>query len=551
MTEPDVVILGGGLAGLCLARQLLLETDRTVLVLERGDSIPGPRQKVGESTVQLAGDYLARVLDLEIYLLHEHFLKYNLRFVWRNPETSGTSIDDYSQSYIRPFSNLPSYQVDRNRLEAELARRNSADPRCTIETGVRDLEVELSSAGRHRVSFSAAGSRCVVRPEWVVDASGRRRVLARQLGLDTGIEIDHGSTYWWVDGTIDLDRLGPETPRERRLRPSRQRLGHSPLWLATNHLMGPGFWFWLIPLRGRTSLGLVYDPVYVERERVRTAERAATWIVERFPLLEEPLRRQAIEEWAGFRAFSHDATRVISREKWALTGEAGRFSDPLYSPGSDLIALHNGAIVKAIQARDATELEQRIGLSEPLLRSLFKAYEPSYNQTYGALGDQESFALKYGWELAVYFSFYVFPYLNDFFDDRRFVASFLRLFGRLGPLNRRVHQRVAELAAWKLRRSEPAAVGQHFDFMELGWLRDAERAFYQVGISVEQGREVLEQRLAALTEMARWVDAWVDARLSGAPPKTHLGMEWGHDPLVLERLLSGCTSAAMKTGRGM
>jgi hypothetical protein len=151
----------------------------------------------------------------------------------------------------------------------------------------------------------------------------------------------------------------------------------------------------------------------------------------------------------------------------------------------------------------------------------------------------------------VYFSFYVFPYLNDFFDDRRFVVSFLRLFGRLGPLNRRVHQRVAELAAWKLRRSEPAAMGEHFDFMELGWLRDAERAFYQVGITVEQGREVLEQRLLSLTEMARWIDAWVDARLAGRAPKAELGMDWCHDPLVLERLVAGCGSVAMSSGRGM
>lgn len=39
----DVIILGGGLAGLTLARHLLLETDKTILLLERRPSLPVDR----------------------------------------------------------------------------------------------------------------------------------------------------------------------------------------------------------------------------------------------------------------------------------------------------------------------------------------------------------------------------------------------------------------------------------------------------------------------------------------------------------------------------
>jgi RNA polymerase sigma factor (sigma-70 family) len=80
----DVAILGAGQAGLFLARQLLLYSDKTILLLDPAPELPGPRQKLGESTVQIAGFYMSKVLDLEEYLLREHFLKYNLRFYWKS-----------------------------------------------------------------------------------------------------------------------------------------------------------------------------------------------------------------------------------------------------------------------------------------------------------------------------------------------------------------------------------------------------------------------------------------------------------------------------------
>ena len=61
----DVVIIGGGLAGLSLARQLLMNSSKKILLLEKLAALPSPRQKVGEATVQLSGYYFSKVLDLE------------------------------------------------------------------------------------------------------------------------------------------------------------------------------------------------------------------------------------------------------------------------------------------------------------------------------------------------------------------------------------------------------------------------------------------------------------------------------------------------------
>ena len=93
----------------------------------------------------------------------------------------------------------------------------------------------------------------------MVDTTGRGRFLARKLGLCRQNPIRHGASFLWVDGLVDIDKLTDRSPAEVRRKSERSAIGHLPFWLATNHFMGEGFWFWVIPLRGKTSLGVVYD----------------------------------------------------------------------------------------------------------------------------------------------------------------------------------------------------------------------------------------------------------------------------------------------------
>src|SRR3989442_382186 len=264
----DVVIVGAGLAGLSLARQLLLNSDKTILLIDKRSQIPSPHQKVGEATVQMSAYYFSKVLDLEEHLLREHFMKYNLRFYWKTAGRENRNFEDYGQAYIRNLSNIASYQLDRNKLEAEMLRLNLEHPNFTFRRSVTNLNVSLSDNAPHSVSFKTDGAEAWLECDWVVDTSGRGKFLARNQALLKENPIRHGASFFWVEGLVNIEKLTDRSPKEIRLRSNRAATGHLPIWLATNHFCGEGFWFWVIPLQGKTSLGLVYDNRTFPRERI-------------------------------------------------------------------------------------------------------------------------------------------------------------------------------------------------------------------------------------------------------------------------------------------
>ena len=254
----DIAILGGGLAANLLARQLR----RTLPGLRIGlfEKSSATSFKVGESTVEIASNYLIRRLGLSNYLYDQQLPKNGLRFFFDTPEKDAALIEmSEIGTTTTPFH--PSFQLDRARLEADLQQMNREDG-VDVHLGATVQKLLLRGDGDtnsdHSFEVTTETETYECRCRWLVDATGRRSLIARELELRVP-EPEHDLAAVWgrFRKVVDLDTFGPDE--------FRKRVRYSSRVLSTNHFCYPGYWIWFIPLgRGVTSVGIV-------------AERSAGW----------------------------------------------------------------------------------------------------------------------------------------------------------------------------------------------------------------------------------------------------------------------------------
>ena len=441
MNRPDydVVILGGGLAGGLLLRQLCLSRpDLRVLCCERQRETS---YKVGEATVELFSNYLIRRLGLSSYLYEQQLPKNGLRFFF-DREGRDASLAQMSEIGSQALPYHPSFQLDRSTLEREL-RDGSRRLGGEIAEGAKVLAVELA-APHHRVTFADGGAERTVTTTWVVDASGRTGLLAKQLGLRVPV-ADHRCLAAWARArdVVDLDGANVDAAFRARVRNTSRRL-------STVHFMERGYWIWLIPLKGGvTSVGIVGDARRLSRDVLTLAG----------------LRRQldghralrallAPAEWLDFGGYGQLAygTRRWFGDRWAVVGEAGAFTDPFYSPGSDFITLANDYACDLIARHaDGEAIDARRELYDGYLQFRYAANLPLYRDQYELFGSYDLVATKWNFDIANYYALWLSSYLQDHHLDvdelrheLRQSTFVLRTLGHFGALFARVERAVTE-----------------------------------------------------------------------------------------------------------
>ncbi|MEO5559432.1 MAG: FAD-dependent monooxygenase, partial [Dokdonella sp.] len=240
-TNADVVILGGGLAGLCLALQLRTRyADLSIRVLERSAHPPrAGAHKVGESSVEINAHYLSHTLGLRAHLDEQQIRKFGFRFFFSDARSDIGEVTELGVSKVLP---TPTWQIDRGVFEAflaEEARRNGIE----FSDEATVLGVDLADRGTdHVVRFRYGGDEQILRARWLVDASGRAGLLRRKLDLDAPTGHSANAVWFRVDARIKVDDWCSDDDWQARCTPRGER------WRSTNHLVGPGYWVWLIPL---------------------------------------------------------------------------------------------------------------------------------------------------------------------------------------------------------------------------------------------------------------------------------------------------------------
>jgi flavin-dependent dehydrogenase len=405
-TQVDIAIIGGGLAGLTLAIQLRRSLPEAAITVVERESLPYPEatHKVGESTVELAAHYFSETLGLKDHLQTQQLRKLGIRMFFSMGDNS--RIEDRLEMGSNRHFYVPTYQIDRGRFENVLAA-TAAKLGVTILTSSKVTDVHISESGTaHTLRYSQSGSESSLTARWIIDASGRAAVIKRRADLKRPSEHDLNAVWFRVRGRIDIDDWCTR---------SGWRDDHAGIysrWYSTNHLTGEGYWVWLIPLAsGYTSVGIVTDPKVHPLTNFRSFEDSLEWL-ERFePQLAKHLipRKEDLADYLAVKHYAHKCARVLSADRWAITGDAGVFIDPLYSPGSDFIAIQNTFITDVI-TRDMAK-ERYIGRAElynDLYMLLSDSVLKSFHQQYPVFGNPRVMPLKVMWDYAVYWGFIAF-----------------------------------------------------------------------------------------------------------------------------------------------
>ncbi|MEO1236280.1 MAG: NAD(P)/FAD-dependent oxidoreductase [Planctomycetota bacterium] len=420
--EFDVAVIGGSIAGGATALQLLRgRQGLKVLVVERQAEFG---RRVGESTVELSTFFLTRVLGLTRHLNERHVVKQGFRYWFTNAEAS--DMGACTEMGGRYLTRIGSYQVDRVELDAEVLRRvESAGGEVWRPASVRSVELEEGGTQRLTVRMDDGEERAVA-ARWVVDASGRQAVVARQRGEVEPIEGHPTAAVWarWK-GTLDFD--GAELIERY---PALGRGFFGTRHTATNHIVGDGWWAWVIPLKGgHTSVGVTWDQRLFRwpREQGGTLGEQLRAVLETHPTGRELLAdAELVESDVHVRRNLPYRCKTPIGDGFLLVGDAAGFIDPFYSMGLDYLAMTSISGTGVILAERVAAAEAEPGLDAATMpntawrqqlerhrrivdRSLPRWYEGIFRDKYVYMGDYELMRVAFLVDISLYYFGLVMP----------------------------------------------------------------------------------------------------------------------------------------------
>jgi flavin-dependent dehydrogenase len=406
--DYDVGVFGGAFSGAATA--LMLKRKRPnarVLIIEKTTQFD---RKVGESTTEASSCYMTRILGLTHYLGHHQLAKQGLRLWFSNRPDQ--PFDDCTEVGARYQARLQTFQVDRSTLDSHLLEL-AVQASCDLWRPAKVTNWELNGGNGQRVTAIVDGAERNVTCRWIVDASGRAAMLSRKLGhFRQNTEHPINAVWGRFTGVKQWDSY-----EWRGKFPDYMNVCRTAREWATNHLMGRGWWCWIIPLRGGdVSAGIVYDSrIFKLPEGASLGERLHAHI------LGNPVGRAIFGAAKIIEGDVHALSMLpyhsekVCDDGWAMVGDAAGFIDPLYSPGLDFCSYTSYYVADLLSRALASEkVAERLRYYNEQYSTMYRYwFETLFKDKYFYMGDAELMSAGLLLDVSSYYVGLVIPLYRD------------------------------------------------------------------------------------------------------------------------------------------
>jgi flavin-dependent dehydrogenase len=349
MQECEVLVVGGGPAGSTIAA-LLARAGRRVVLLEKDRH---PRFHIGESLLPGNVELFER-LGVREQVEKIGMPKFGIEFV--PPDSDERSYVDFAEGWDPAKGSA--WQVRRSELDELLFRHAAAQGARAIE-GAKVRDVAFDDDGATVKAVFDDGAEAAWRARFVVDASGRDTLLARQFKAKQK-NPDHESTALF--GHF----------RDARRLPGKREGNISICWFEHG-------WFWFIPLAdGTTSVGAVCWPYYL-KARDKPLKDYFFDTIALCPELHDRLKGATLVDDAVHATgnFSYSSTHATGA-RYLMLGDAFTFIDPMFSSGVYLAM--KSAFDGAELVETALDRPSRLAVARRRVEAAQRAPPVSYSQ---------------------------------------------------------------------------------------------------------------------------------------------------------------------------
>jgi len=343
-----IAIIGNGIVANMAALYFKKRLPESTEVVMIGPEGRGGMPLVGESLIEISTHFLEEELGMTDYLMRNHLPKYALTYYFKlhpeDPEDRTYSVhcnerglEDRAplEGWEGPMAQAASWLLNREVFDRDLKAMTAENKDIQHIRGmVTDVEIDRTSGHRLEVK-DENGSKLEVKADWIIDASGRKQLMARKMNVVVKPDGQRDCLWFQIK---DFDRemikkinaLGPMPPKEGEAY-------HYDRYYSTHHFLGKGNWIWLIPQKGEDgsdllSIGLVSHPDHYEH-KVRNVDDFIEQVSKVHPVITDLVKSSTVLETNLLRRYHYVSEKVYSPDRWAIVGDAAFAPDPMFSNG--------------------------------------------------------------------------------------------------------------------------------------------------------------------------------------------------------------------------